>query len=324
MVRELLIYGNFNETLASSFIQDVGSVDSESDSLVVRMNTNGGDPMMGFGMAAKFKEFKGKKIVKVDGKAYSTGLFFLAYADEVEALEESQFLLHRAAYPEFIEKSDAFKDGIKANLIDVNTSLRNAIESKIDVEAFEKITGKTLDEVFSMDSREDVYFSAKQAKKIGLISKVVKLTAENHAEITANMTVEMAAELKLDVKSINKVKMTKGEIQSQHPEAYESILGLGVAKGVAQEADRLKAWNAFAHVDAEAVKKGIESGENMSQSMMAELSLKSAKLEAAKVVEKENADEGKTEPTPIVPELDATAKWELQANAVLGLNTEKK
>ena len=63
MNNEVLIYGGINVYSAEAFINSVNNV--EGDSLVVRMDTNGGDPQSTFGMVAKFNEFEGDKLLKV-------------------------------------------------------------------------------------------------------------------------------------------------------------------------------------------------------------------------------------------------------------------
>lgn len=280
MPRELLIYGRIGEYSSSDFINSINEVE-ETDDLSVRINTNGGEPEYLWGMAAKFNEFKGKKTVKVDGKAYSAGMLFLCYADNVEALDVSEFLVHRAAYPEWYEKSEMFTAEMKGNLERINISLRKAIEAKIDVAKFEQLKGVKMKDIFSMETRLDVFLTAKEAKEIGLVDKIIKLTPTKKAEIASFMDVQIAAEYKPfkqevieakkeEVKPKIENKMNIDKLRAEHPELFTQVL----KQGADAERDRVGAWMAFVDVDAEAVAKGIKDGETLSATAMAELSRK--------------------------------------------------
>jgi ATP-dependent protease ClpP protease subunit len=230
MPKEVLIYGSIEQWSVADFIKQID--ESEGD-LVIRVNSKGGSPEYGFGLVAKLKEYEGRKTIKVDGTAFSFGAFLLAYADEVEALDVAEFMIHRAAYPAWFEQSaEYFTDELKGNLARVNKSLRTAFENKIDVDAFAKLKGVTMDELFSMDSRKDVFLSAKEAKKIGLINKITTITPEKKAEIDS-IFVDIAAKYNGAptptpiIPTENKTqkietKMTIEDLKSQHPSVYAS------------------------------------------------------------------------------------------------------
>lgn len=277
MPKELLIYGRVDEVSSSDFINGINEVE-ETEDLTVRINTNGGEPEYLWGMAAKFNEFKGNKSVKVDGKAYSAGMLFLCYADNVEALDVSEMLVHRAAYPKWYEESEMFTAEMRGNLDRINLSLRKAIEAKIDVAKFEALKGVKMKDIFSMETRIDVFLTAKEAKEIGLIDKIVKLTPTKKAEIQSYIDVCIAAEFepfkkeaqKEEVKPKNENKMDINKLRAEHPELFAQV----VKQGTDAERDRVGAWMAFVDVDAEAVGKGIKEGTMLSATAMAELSRK--------------------------------------------------
>lgn len=64
--------------------------------------------------------------------------------------------------------------------------------------------------------------------------------------------------------------MTAEEIKAKFPDAHAAIFGAGVTagtqSGVDAEQERVKSWQVYAAVDAEAVNKGIASGKAISQS----------------------------------------------------------
>ena len=143
---EVLIYGGINTDSVSNIIDSINNV--EGDELVVRMDTNGGDPQAAYGIAAKINEFEGKKVLKVDGRAISAGFLISCLVENVEALDVSEFMVHRAAYADWFEESEFFNDDLKLSLKRVNDDIKKAFIKKIDVESFEKIAKVTIDESF--------------------------------------------------------------------------------------------------------------------------------------------------------------------------------
>ena len=102
MAKEIILYSDINRYSSEAFISALE--EAKNEDIVVRMNTNGGDPEYTYGMIAKLQEKKaGKKTLRIDGKAHSSGLFIVPFFDNVEALDASKGLLHRAAYPSFVE-----------------------------------------------------------------------------------------------------------------------------------------------------------------------------------------------------------------------------
>jgi len=281
-MKTILIYGSIDAYKAREFNTALSAISDESEEVLLRINSPGGSPEYGWGMISMFKDLKNPKRILVDGQAHSMGAYFLAYANDVESLDVSEFLIHRAAYPEWIESdSEMFDEAMRGNLIRVNKSLEAALRSKIDVAKFEAMKQVRIKDIFSLDSRIDVFLTAAEAKQIGLISKVTKLTAEMAADITMfakaaqsenkiyiPKAAEQAPEKPLNP---NPKHMTQAELKAAHPELFAAIQ----SEAVAQERDRVGAWMAFNDVDPVAVAKGITDGASMSQTVMAELSRKS-------------------------------------------------
>lgn len=76
--------------------------------------------------------------------------------------------------------------------------------------------------------------------------------------------------------NLNQKSMTAEELKSQHPATYNSIFTAGVEAGVTQERDRCGSWMAHASTDIESVKKGVQSGEQISQTQREEFLVKAA------------------------------------------------
>lgn len=325
-------------------MKDMNELDA-TDEMKLRINTNGGNPQDGVGVVAKFQEFDGPKSVQVDGRAYSTGCLFLLYTENVTALDVSKFMIHRAGYPSWYEK-EYMTDAQKSDLVSLNKDYEKAFRQKVNAQVFEAATGKKIKDIFNVEmEREDVFFDAKLAKKIGLVDKVVKLTPNAAAEIQSEM-VQIAAKYTGDDRYIldfatdpeadagnventnsktKKHNMNKNELLAAHPEICAEL----IADGVAKENARVAAWMTGISIDAEAVKRGIESGDDYTQKDMAEFAqkqtaqiLKNATVNDANEnnevdLDANNAgdkgEENNAEPT-------ATEKFEAKLDAHLGLN----
>lgn len=285
MAKEVLLYGSIDSYSSSEFIREFAEAEEGNEPITVRVNTPGGSPEYGFGMVSKFAEYTGEKKVKVDGKAHSMGLFYCVYApkENVEALDVSEFLLHRAGYPSYWENDASFfTEQVRANLERINKSLRTAFENRVDVPLFEQLTGYKIKDVFSMDSRIDVFFDAKVAKKVGLISKINPITPQKTAEINSLLSVMACKSFEIAALSVetnqnsNQNKMTLDELKAKHPEAFAEAVALGASK----ENDRVKSIMVFAHLDLKSCKEAIDSGKELTATQMAEFSLKAMSPEA--------------------------------------------
>jgi ATP-dependent protease ClpP protease subunit len=298
MPKQILLYGSIDSYSANEFNEAIQEMELAPDEeLMLRINTPGGSPEYGWGIISMFKDLPNVKKIKVDGQAHSMGAFILCYVKEAEALDVSEFLIHRAAYSDWFERSEYFTEATKDNLVRVNKSLEAAFRAKVDVAMFEEMKGVKVKDLFSMDGRIDVYLTAKEAKKIGLISKVIALTAESAKEVEAYAkaansgkgifvpkVVEESIE-KTSVHNQNKNKMTAAEIKAAHPAEYAAIQN----EAITAERDRVGALLAFHDVDPKGIMEAIKKGESLNATMTAELTRKSIAKAAVKGVEDDSA-----------------------------------
>jgi ATP-dependent Clp protease protease subunit len=316
MAKEVLLYGEIRSYTATEFHQSLQNV-GENDDVALRINSPGGSPEYGWGMIAMFKDLPNKKTIKVDGQAHSMAAYFLCYAESVEGLDVSEYLIHRAAYPQWMEQSaEMFDEATKQNLIRVNKSLEAALRGKIDVEKFEKIKNVKVKDIFSLDNRIDVYLTAKEAKSIGLIDKIVTITPSIRSEIESYAKAASSGGEKIFIptelpKPINKPKkMTAEQLKSEHPEVFNAI----AKSAVDAERDRVGAWMAFNDIDAVAVAKGIESGKSLSQTDMADFTRKGIAKGAVAAAESES--------TTTITEGEAKTPEQLAAEAAAKTKTD--
>lgn len=319
MPKEILLYTDFYRFTAEEFVREMNA--SMGEKVVVRLFSSGGNPEAGYAMIAKMQEH-GKVSLKVDGYAHSMAAFMLTYAEDVEVLDISEFVFHRAAY---YDETNLTESEVK-DLNRINTFLRKGLENKVGAEKFQSVTGVSLDELFSMNSRIDVSVTAEQAKEMGLISSInpvsermmtaihkrekMQASATKRLEVEAKATVEKPQQ-KVSIKINN---MTVDQLRSENPGLYNEVLALGVA----QEKDRAGAWLAFVDIDPEAVAKGINEGKALSQTATAEFIKKGMSAQALSNIEgdstkveakKEEEEKAKTEQEAKVAEFASQSKF---------------
>lgn len=297
MSKEILLYGTIYNYTAQDFISKME--EAKSDAVNIRVNSGGGEVLYGYGMIAKFKEHAKRKTVQVDGDASSMALMFVLYAANTKAISQARFVLHRASYGEWFEKSTYFTQAHKDELLKINKDFEAALRAKIDVNALERMKNVTLANVFSLDTRIDVNLTAKEAKEIGLIEEIIDLTPDVKADIEAKMLAhaEVESGLKLAAKTPTEVPvntnttMTLEKIKAEHPAVYAQILAEGEKAGIKKEQDRVGAWMAWAEVDAKKVKEGIDKGEEISAKATQEFTVAMLKGDYLKKLAAESADD---------------------------------
>lgn len=323
MAKEILLYSPIYSFTAADYIEQLEA--NKDMDITVRMNCPGGDVYAAYGMIAKFAEHNKGKQIKVDGQAKSGGFFMCCYAEDVECLDVSDFLAHRAALPSYIEDNkDYFTDEMKAMLTRINTSLRAGIESKISAKKFKNVTGVSLDDMFSLDNRIDVSITAEQALKMGLVKKVIPLTTEKKDEINALSIINGVAAFSNEPKINNEEKTNTMEIKTlaefkiAYPGIYAEAHTEGVKAGQGKEKIRVESWLAWSEIDPVAVAKGIEDGSEVDQKVNSQMTVKA--VAKAQLIKAE-AENTAAIPTADVVATQTEAEKEIAANTARVLKT---
>lgn len=289
--------------------------EADGDEFTMRINSPGGDVFAGYGIVQKMREMDAKVIAKVDGIAASMAGFLLLFADEVQMGTQARLMIHRADGRVENDEQQAFLDG-------VNKDLKAALKSKVDSKKLKELKGVTIEQIFNPSQRMDVWLTAKEAKAIGLVDKVIKLTADKISaledftpsiaamgytvpEINQDINTEQPAEATEpnaeQIQTNTNFTMTVEDFKRAHPEAHKAL----VAQAAAAELDRVNAWLKFVEVDAEAVKKGIESKEPIGQAAYADFMAKIAKATATANLAAEGAATAGTTTTEEVADTTA-------------------
>ena len=160
----ILLYFQIWDFIAMEFIQKLNEY--EGQDATVRINSPGGNVFAGWGMIAALKEFTGKLTVKVDGVAASMACYLVLFAENVECVDVSRFMLHPARGYVETDEDQLFLDG-------VNNDLKAKMKKKFDEVLFEKVTGHSIDSMFK--DNIDIWLTAKQAKQLGMVKKINRL-----------------------------------------------------------------------------------------------------------------------------------------------------
>lgn len=304
-MKPLLLYAPIYSYTAELFVEKMLEVD-ESEDLEIWMNSPGGSPFAGWSIIGALNERTGKNNVKVFGDASSMAFYMLLFMDHAEGLDVNNYTIHRA---------DGYvtNDEEKLFLAKINKQLRAKMEKRLDAKVFQEVTGKSFDEIFDPETRIDVNIDAKQAKKIGLIDRTIRLEPsrlkamserfvafadfdeQGSPEIKTRGSVvdaEITKDKNIELK--NTKKMTKDELKAQSPDVYNAIYKEGRQAGIDAEKDRTEAFLEFNDIDPEAVGTAIKEGKAMSQKFMAEMSRKSFSAEKLKEAKDESPESQKT------------------------------
>jgi len=318
-MRELLVYGGIFDFQAASFILNVERVPVNLG-IKLRLNTPGGDPDAMWGMIAKFREFKGEKLTHVDGQAQSAGFFFLLFSQKNQALKQSTLMVHRAT-SFFEDEIPEVKEQVRKR----NEDLREAFEAKIDIPEFEKIAGITVERLFDTDEEPiDVLMTAREGEQIGLIQEVIDLSPNELVSLNQSLIAAHATPVNIEEQKTDS-PMTLQDLKTKHPEVYNEIFTEGKTAGIKFEQDRAGAWMQFVEVDPEAVRKGIESDDPPSMTVMSKMAIKAASATASVDDDADDDVEGET-PDEKKARIEAKKKEdkkEIETSSQSELNTEE-
>ena len=283
--------------------------ESEEASIELDMNSGGGSVTAGVGAISEYARYPYEKKINVHGGAGSFAAFMLLWSDHNTATDMSQFLLHRAATP--------FKTEAAIKMVsDLNDKIRAKFEEKVNISAFESISGITVDRFFDIEQeRVDVAMTSVEAREIGLIHEINSLTSDQ-AQAYNDMLVEANANIGsgfiIDKDLLNKDNSNSNfktiNMEKQFTQAdIDAAVNKSMTANREAEQKRVSSWNEFAHIDAKKVLDGISSGKNISTDDIKHFATIEAQAEALKKLEDQNHD-----PAPVgdeaIPSIDAQAK----------------
>jgi len=317
--KELYLYSNVSDYSAQNIIS---AMEDNSDSdIVIRVNSPGGSVFSGWGIIAKMKEATGNITMKVDGWAASMAAFMLLFADDVEALESSKFILHRADMYVSTPEDQEFLDN-------VNKDLKTKMAKKLDFAKLKELKNVGIEDIFNPDARLDVMLTAKEAKQIGLINKITKLSVTEIEALENRFNIAATAEEVIHTPK-NTI-MTLADLKEKHPAVYAEAVKIGtdagITAGVTKERNRVLAHIAFADVDLKQTIEGISKGEELSEEKKTEFATARITKGVLANIEKSNPEAiktGKLTAEEITEKEKNTADFLGEALALCGIKSEK-
>jgi len=287
--KELYLYTNVSNYSAQDIISKME--ENAGSDIVIRVNSPGGDVFAGWGIIAKMKEAEGNILMKVDGWAASMSAFMLLFANEVEALETSKFILHRADMYVSSPEDQLFLDN-------VNKDLKTKMSKKLNFDKLKELKNVGIEDIFNPDARLDVVLNAKEAKQIGLVNKITKLSVTEIDAMYNRFNIAASSEETITNTPKNTI-MTLADLKEKHPAVYAEAVKIGndagVTAGVTKERNRVLAHIAFADVDLKQTIEGIAKGEELSEEKKTELATARITKGVLANIEKANPGALKTE-----------------------------
>lgn len=290
MAKELYIYSPIYDYTAEVANKQLSTV-SETDDLVIRFNSPGGEVNSGFAFLSKLSERQAKTKAIIDGQAKSMAAYMLPFIDYVISNDTSEIMFHKAAYPDWYKASEQEQ----ASLDNTNKIFKEKMTKKV---SGKKGSEEFLAKLFEEGKRNDVELSPKQALELGIVNEVRKLEPkayygmqivalhEEKEQINTPKTSGDNINTNLKIKSMDLV-----QFKAEHPALYAEVFGLGEKAGIQNEKERVQAWAVYYDIDAVKVKAGIEGNGLPTAKDQNEFVLASIKGKKVSEMEKENPKE---------------------------------
>lgn len=292
----------------------ISQLEEEQGDVVLRINTPGGSVLAGWGIIAKMQERKKlgyKTEVKLDGAAMSMGAVILAFAENVEALDVSTVMIHKASI--FMPTPEE-----KTYLDTINQSLYKQLKGKINDDMLKQLKGKSLKDIFDNSTEDvlDVFLTAAEAKKIGLVDSITKMKHEDAKAIADRLyNIAAVASDKTDKTNLNISTMKLEDLKANNPHLYNEIVATakseGEKAGVEKERKRVNALVKLMDADKEKALKMITEGADLDMESIAEFTMK--KITVKK--EEELTAEGDKTKKLAVAEVETKVKTEKDKEA---------
>ena len=280
---------------------------------IIQIESGGGSANAVDEMKDAIQAAKKPVVVFCDGIMASAALYIGSYSDYIISHRESDRIGSIGALIELqgFKKIDEDKQTGERYVriyADKSTEKNSEFEAAINDLNFKPIIENVLNpsaEKFINDMK----INRPKVKEDQLTGKLFKASEVVGTLIDEIGTFEQAVNKVIELSTFNLItnktnkKMTKEELKQQHPDVYASI----IQEGATQERDRVEAWLAFSEVDLNAVKEGIQKGENVTQKTMSEMFVKQTAQATMNKIEGENP---KPVETPVVEKTAAEIELE--------------
>ena len=318
--KPILLFMPIYDSVAQEFVEKMNCIPEDQD-IEIWVNSPGGRVFAGWSIIGPMQKRTGNINMSVFGHAMSMTIFLMLFATRVEALEVTQFMIHRA--DGYVEN-----DEDQILLDNINKDLRKQMESRLNMDVFEQVCGCTMDDIFNSPTRKDIMLTAKQAKKLGLIDSIIKLSPEqikaqashfvafaDFSQRSEDEDTQRSEQTPIHNEPKTEKSMTLAELKAQHPELVSAI----EKDAIAAERDRIGSFLAFIHVDKDNVIKAIKEGNQFTSAVMAEMTVKLTAHIGKTNLEADGKDQPKPGTTQVkdekTPEAQAVSDFEKNVEA---------
>ncbi len=180
---------------------------ADNEDIKLRINTPGGSVFDGFAIITNLLEHSGKLNMQVDGFAASMGGAILAYADEATAYDFAKVMLHKV----YTNSTDEESLGIVNSL---NSDFAKMFKSK-------GVDADLMDEIFLGEENKDYWFSAQEAKDIGLINEVLESNQTQKAAASSEDLISKYYQFTNQKKEVVMFKNSKEALQKLQDQSDE-------------------------------------------------------------------------------------------------------
>jgi protease-4 len=258
------------------------------------------------------------QFIEKGGLAASAAYFIGSYADEIISESESNLvgsigtMIEFAGYPKqhvrnsdgavfvrayataSINKNKEFEEAIKGNLEPVVNNILDPVNERFLAQVTENRNGKLTEEQLTGSVFEAGSVVGSLVDSIGAFSDAVNRVLELYeSKEIKNFQVASQEPTNKSSLILKSKSMDLNKLKSEHPAVYQAAFAEGKTAGVSQEKDRVGAWMAHSKTDLDAVKAGIESGEQITATQREEFLVKGASLNHMKQVKKDAAPDAK-------------------------------
>lgn len=163
---EILIYSDIGDGMwgglsAKTFREQMNAL-KNVDELNIRINSGGGDAFEGVAIYNTIREFKGHKVVHIDGLAASIATVIASAGDVIKMGEGAQYMIHLAWTMGFGNRNDMAKAVERLDLTD-----------KLIAGIYNKRTGLSEKELLKMMT-DETWLSPADALEYGFVDEVVE------------------------------------------------------------------------------------------------------------------------------------------------------
>lgn len=226
-MRKIKLYGAIGrDIIDSEFIEQIP--DSGSEDLEIRINSPGGSVFQGWAIYNALIDYKGKKIIHIDGVAASMASVIATAGDEIYMSENALFMIHN---PSSTAQGNATELRKEADLLDKIKSIM--------VDSYHKKTGIAKNKLEKMLD-EETWFSAQEAKDSKFINDVKSKVLIQNVAVQGHDRMQIYASFLLPINNHKIISELGMSADASEQDILNKIKSLKNPKPTQEQMDKAK------------------------------------------------------------------------------------